>query len=123
MKKVFLLYIVAVLSFLSFGHAYAASGPTKHVVVAGSGGLDVAARECAPFLGQPSWQACVAHHDGLYTPNTDGSISRNYVRDHLAPKPNLDGPVTCVAEFVKMPSGDIGWAFPANQTCNGVNRK
>lgn len=105
------------------GSAYAASGPTKHVVVAGSGGLDTAAKECAPYLGQPSWQACVAHHDGLYTPNADGSISRNYLRDTLAPKPNDGGPVTCVAEFVAMPNGDIGWAFPVSPTCKGVNNK
>jgi len=124
MKKALFVVVLALVSILGLsGSAYAASGPTKHVVVAGSGGLDVAAKECAPLLGQPSWQACVAHHDGLYEPASAGSINRNFVRDELATKPNAGGPVTCVAEFVKMPNGDIGWAFPANPICKGVSRK
>lgn len=123
MKKA-LLVVLAVVSIVGLSSsANAASGPTKHVVVAGSGGLDVAAKECSPLLGQSSWQACVAHHDGLYTPNADGSISRNYIRVDDAPAPNAGGPVTCVAEFVKLPNGDIGWAFPANPICKGVSRK
>lgn len=117
MKKVMPL-VVLLFSFLCVSvSANAASGPTKHVVIAGSGGLEVAAKECAPFLGQPSWQACVAHHDGLYTPNADGSISRGYIRNEFVSKPNADGPVKCVAEFVKMPNGDIGWVFPADLIC------
>lgn len=117
MKKA-LFVVLAVVSIVGLsGSAYAASGPTKYVAIPGSSGLEVAAKECAPFLGQPSWQACVAHHDGLYTPASDGSINRNYVRDELATKPNSMGPVECEAEFVKMPNGDIGWAIPSNPKC------
>ncbi|TAN36523.1 hypothetical protein EPN27_00680 [Patescibacteria group bacterium] len=121
-KSLFVVALAFVAIIGSSGSAYAA-GPTKHVVVAGSGGLDVAAKECAPHLGQPSWQACVAHHDGLYTPNADGSISRNYIRVDDAPAPNADGPITCEAKFVAMQNGDIGWEFPTNPKCKGVARK
>lgn len=115
MKKVSI--AVMVLVFGLMGSVYAASGPTKYVEVAGSGGLNVAAKECALFLGQASWQACVAHHDGLYTPSADGTISRNYARSESAPIPNVGGPVACVAELVVMPNGDIGWVFSKNPTC------
>ncbi len=117
MKKASFVVTLALAAIFGLTGSVHAAGPTKHVVVAGTGGLDVAAKECASHLGQPSWQSCVAHHDGLYTPNKDGTISRNYIRADTAPKPNADGPIACVAELIKIPNGDIGWAFPVNPAC------
>jgi hypothetical protein len=54
--------------------------------VAGTAGLEVAARKCASLEGTKGWQTCVAHYDGLYT-KSNGVIKRNYERASDAPKP------------------------------------
>ena len=54
--------------------------------VAGTAGLDVAAKKCAPLEGTREWQACVAHYDGLYT-KSNGVIKRSYSLSADAPKP------------------------------------
>lgn len=54
--------------------------------IAGTAGLEVAAKKCASLEGTKEWQACVAHYDGLYT-KSNGSIKRSYVISPDAPKP------------------------------------
>lgn len=54
--------------------------------IAGTGGLDIAAKRCAQYEGTQEWQTCVAHHDGLYT-KSGGVIKRSYGLSEDAPKP------------------------------------
>ena len=54
--------------------------------VAGSAGLDIATKKCAPLEGTRDWQICVAHYDGLYT-KSNGIIKRSYERSADASKP------------------------------------
>ena len=54
--------------------------------VAGTAGLDVAVKKCAPLEGTREWQTCVAHYDGLYT-KRDGIILRSYKLSADAPVP------------------------------------
>lgn len=122
MKKISLLFAVVVLSFLSFGKAFADTplGVTKQVSMAGSGGLDVAAHKCAPLVGTGEWQACVSHHDGLYSLNKDGTISRNYTREAAAPKPHEDGEIVCAAQGFSSKNGQIVWGVQADSACRPV---
>lgn len=122
MKKISLLFAVVVLSFLSFGKAFADTplGITKQVSMAGSGGLDVAAVKCADKVGTDAWQGCVAHHDGLYSLNKDGTISRNYVREAAAPKPHEDGEIVCVAQGFTSKNGQISWGVQSEADCRPV---
>lgn len=118
MKKV----IFAVLVFLAFVSSaqageWTSMGVTKDVSMAGTGGLDVAARKCADKVGTDAWQACVAHHDGLYTLNRDGSVSRNYVRAEKAPKPHDAGEVVCTAGGFVNKNGQIVYEVPENPKC------
>lgn len=55
--------------------------------VAGTAGLEVAAKKCAALEGSREWQSCVAHYDGLYT-KSNGVIKRSYVPSTDAPKPS-----------------------------------
>ena len=55
--------------------------------IAGSAGLEVAAKKCAALEGSREWQTCVAHYDGLYT-KSNGVIKRSYVQSADAPKPS-----------------------------------
>lgn len=59
---------------------------TKTGEVAGTAGLEVAAKQCAPLEGSSEWQACVAHYDGLYT-KSNGTIKRSYAISADAPRP------------------------------------
>ena len=45
--------------------------------VAGTAGLNVAAKKCASLEGTREWQTCVAHYDGLYI-KRNGTIVRSY---------------------------------------------
>jgi hypothetical protein len=54
--------------------------------VAGTAGLNVAAKKCASLEGAREWQECVAHYDGLYT-MSNGTIKRSYAISSDAPKP------------------------------------
>ena len=70
--------------------ACSASGPVtfeKKGEVAGTAGLEVAAKKCASLEGSREWQTCVAHYDGLYT-KSNGVIKRSYVPSVDAPKPS-----------------------------------
>lgn len=59
---------------------------TKTGEVAGTAGLEVAAKNCAQLEGTRDWQACVAHYDGLYF-KSDGAIKRGYELSENSPKP------------------------------------
>lgn len=59
---------------------------TKTGEIAGTAGLEVAAKKCAPLEGSKEWQACVAHYDGLYF-KSDGVIKRGYELSANSPKP------------------------------------
>lgn len=119
MKKAILAFVVVVWSCMSFGHAFAATplGVTKQVSMAGTGGLEVAARKCADKVGTGEWQSCIAHHDGLYSLNRDGSVSRNYVRDEKAPQPR-DGEVECLADGFATIGGQVVWEVRENPSCH-----
>src|SRR5271169_1262399 len=54
--------------------------------IAGTAGLDVAAKKCAPLEGTREWQTCVSHYDGLYT-KRNGIIMRSYTLSADAPVP------------------------------------
>ena len=119
MKKAVLAALVISLAFVSSAHAsdWTSMGVTKDVSMAGTGGLDIAARKCADKVGTGEWQSCVAHHDGLYTLNKNGSVSRNYVRAEKAPKPQDAGEVICKAGGFVNKNGQIVWEVPESPNC------
>lgn len=86
-KKLFILAAMPVLA----ACAGINIGPSKPVTfektgeVAGTAGLGIAAKKCAPHEGTPEWQMCVAHYDGLYT-KSGSAIKRSYVLSEDAPK-------------------------------------
>lgn len=86
MKKIFVLVCMAGLSACA---GVGGSGVVfeKRGEVAGSAGLEVAAKKCAALEGGREWQTCVAHYDGLYT-KSNGVIKRSYVQSVDAPKPS-----------------------------------
>ena len=84
-KKLFVLVAVMGLTACA-GVGGSAVTFTRTGEVAGTAGLDVAAKQCAPLEGTRDWQACVAHYDGLYT-KSNGTIKRSYATSPDAPRP------------------------------------
>ena len=90
---------------------------TKTGEIAGTAGLQVAAKKCASLEGTKDWQACVAHYDGLYT-KRNGTIVRSY--NLSADAPVQTGKIETCSIKATFDSQAGAWNYSSCNATNGL---